>query len=131
MVKVAPHILEAIVKAAKAAPDTEICGLLIGAGDRIAEIAPSPNRHPDPARGFAICDELYARTQAQAREAGLAVVGCYHSHPSGDMTPSDMDVLAVQEDGFVWIIAAPHGAAAAWRAVMRPPVKGFEPLAIG
>jgi proteasome lid subunit RPN8/RPN11 len=111
-------------------PAAEICGLLIGAPGRITSVTPSPNRHPEPANGFAICDAVYARVQAKSRTSGLNVMGCYHSHPSGDLAPSQTDVLAVIEDSFIWIIANPGGQLAAWRAIARPPVKGFEPLQI-
>jgi desampylase len=128
MLHIAPSVAEAIRVHAMGSPSAEICGLLTGASGRIEGWIPSPNRHPEPANSFAICDAVYARTQRKARKAGLTVVGCYHSHPSGDVAPSQTDMLAISDDGFIWIIAAPDGRLAAWRAIARPPTKGFEPL---
>ncbi|HAH09392.1 MAG TPA: hypothetical protein DCL48_04745 [Alphaproteobacteria bacterium] len=126
---VLPHALrEAILVQAQASPREEICGLLIGDGLRVTALAPSPNIASEPEFGFAICDEIHARAQKTARLEGRAIIGCYHSHPSGEASPSQIDLLAIHEDGFVWMIATPTGALTAWRARQHGGVKRFEPL---
>lgn len=126
---IADAVLRRIRDAAATSPMQEICGLLTGDGASIHAAIPSPNRHPDPARGFAICDAVYATAQRNARAQGQTVLGCYHSHPSGETAPSETDMLAVQEDGFLWLILAPDGAFQVWRALSRGATKGFTPVA--
>ena len=95
--------------AAEAAADPrEICGLLLGSGDAIGDALALPNVAPQPARGFAIAPSDQFAAARYARAAGLAVVGCYHSHPSGNIAPSAADAAQAAEDGFYWLIV--HGA---------------------
>lgn len=122
--------VETIRTMAAATPKHEVCGLLVDAGLAI-EAHPSPNRHPNPARGFAICDAFYARLQREARARGAKIAGCFHSHPSGDTAPSQTDLLAASEDGFIWLICAPGGRMEAWRARVTAGTKSFQPVAIG
>ena len=121
--------VEEIVRAAAETPSVEICGLLVDAGQGLTAHL-TPNRHPEPERGFAICDAAHARIQREARARGGRIVGCFHSHPSGDTAPSEMDLLAAHEDGFIWLICAPDGRLQAWRARMRGGVKSFVPLSL-
>lgn len=95
--------------AAEAAADPrEICGLLLGSEDAIADALALPNVAPDPARHFAISPSDQFAAARFARAAGLAVVGCYHSHPNGNMAPSAADLAQAVQDGFYWLIV--HGA---------------------
>lgn len=114
-------------EAAAAAPSREICGLLIETRDGVGAHL-TPNRHPNPELGFAICDAAYATIQRTARAGGGTVIGCIHSHPSGETSPSETDLLAAAEDGFIWLICAPSGAMEAWRLRLQGGAKWFEPL---
>lgn len=120
---------DAIRRAAAATPDQEICGLLIEEQGGV-EAHLSPNRHPEPSLGFAICDAFHARTQRIARARGARIVGCFHSHPSGETAPSDTDLLAANEDGFIWLICAPDGRMRAWQARVRGGAKSFAAVAL-
>jgi proteasome lid subunit RPN8/RPN11 len=82
----------------------EICGLLLGRGDAIADAVAVPNVAPDPGRGFAISPADRIAVARSARSVGLGVVGCYHSHPSGNIAPSAADATQAVEDGFYWLI---------------------------
>jgi desampylase len=121
---------ELILAAAASSPSREICGLLLGRGPMIVEAHPTPNLHPEPETGFAVCDAAHARLQRQARARRLQIVGCFHSHPSGEGGPSETDLLAANEDGFVWLIATPAGGLAAWRARIGNGSKSFAPLTL-
>ncbi len=74
-----------------AAP-AECCGVLLGTRGAVSEVRPVRNVAPrgrfemDP-------DELLA-VLAEADDAGLDVVGSFHSHPGGRAEPSDVDVAA-------------------------------------
>ncbi|MBA4761679.1 M67 family metallopeptidase [Sphingomonas sp.] len=99
--------------AADAAP-LEACGLLFGDGavERASVIA---NVSDDPARRFEIDPAaLIAALQAE-RAGGDRVIGYWHSHPSGDATPSSTDAAMAAADGKLWLIVAGE-TVTAWRA---------------
>lgn len=100
-------LLDRFVAEAAADP-REICGLLLGRHDVIGDALALPNGAPDPARGFAISPADQFAAARSARAAGLAVVGCYHSHPSGIIAPSAADAAQAVQEGFYWLIV--HGA---------------------
>ena len=94
--------------AVEAATDPrDICGLLLGSDAMLGDALALPNAAPDPARGFAISPSDQFAAARTARAAGLAVVGCYHSHPSGILAPSAADAEQAVQDGFYWLIV--HG----------------------
>lgn len=113
------------IVAAAAASDDEICGLLLG---HPVEARACRNVHPEPARHFEIDPTVLLRAYREARAGGRAVIGCYHSHPSGGIVPSATDAAHAAPDGTIWLIVA-GGDAGAWRAVADGPVHGrFEPV---
>ncbi len=96
-----------ISEEARAAFPRECCGLIEGVrtGDavRAVGIHPVHNVSPDPDR-FEIDPAAHLRLRRTAREAGRAIVGCYHSHPNGRPGPSPRDLPG--EKDFLWLIAA-------------------------
>lgn len=102
----------------------EGCGLLVGQwkGDEllVTDIADSPNISEEAATAFEIDPGVRLKTQRAARDAGLEVVGHFHSHPNGEPRPSDCDrEQARMEPELVWLImglrwGGPQGLAA-WR----------------
>jgi proteasome lid subunit RPN8/RPN11 len=78
-------------------PD-EVCGLLIGVqqGDDkvVREVVPVENvweQVDERRRRFRIGPEMIAQEERRAREAGLVIVGFYHSHPDSEPRPSETD----------------------------------------
>jgi proteasome lid subunit RPN8/RPN11 len=74
----------------------ECCGALLGTdGDEtreIAEIVPLTNQRNDsPRNRFSITPEDVRDAEAAAREAGLDLIGWYHSHPDAPARPSEFD----------------------------------------
>jgi proteasome lid subunit RPN8/RPN11 len=74
----------------------ECCGALLGSdGDgarEIAEIVPLKNQRSDsPRNRFSITPEDVRDAEAAAREAGLDLIGWYHSHPDAPARPSEFD----------------------------------------
>jgi proteasome lid subunit RPN8/RPN11 len=123
-----------LAEAARAHP-AEACGLLLGeriagqAGgqERITAIAPTANVAADPTRHFEIDPAaLIAALRAERRGEGLALLGWYHSHPSGDATPSAVDQASAPRDGRLWAIIA-GGTVRVWRDA----AGGFEALPTG
>lgn len=102
---------------ANAAWPYEACALLLGSVSkgqvRVEDIAISDNITPgDPRTAFEVEPALYLRLQKAARSGGLAVIGVWHSHPSGRAEPSDADRARSVNASWVWLITATSGRSA-------------------
>ncbi|QGP78333.1 M67 family metallopeptidase [Sphingobium sp. CAP-1] len=113
-VAISRGLLEHIMALAAASRD-EICGLLLGRADRIEAIAPAANVAPDPARHFELDPATLIAAHRAARGGGPAVLGHYHSHPSGVAAPSATDAACAAPDGSLWMIVG-GGDVTLWRA---------------
>lgn len=116
-------VLAAIAAAAEAAYPNECCGLLVGrregAGETaifdITEAVPAPNVAPEPARHFEVDPAVLLATHRAARDAGLEILGPYHSHPNGAAQPSPTDTARAADAGMagtageVWLIVPVGG----------------------
>ena len=78
-------------------PD-EVCGLLVGAFDGadkvVRSVVPVENEWEaldQRRRRFLITPDVFRREERQARQAGLEIVGAYHSHPDHPPEPSETD----------------------------------------
>src|SRR4051794_37907155 len=99
--KISSTLLERLLTDTKNSPHAEICGLLYGSllyGSlgRIAEAEACANVAADPARSFEIDPAALFAAHRRARSGGapgadMAVIGHYHSHPSGAAVPSERD----------------------------------------
>ena len=111
--------------AAKTA-EVEVCGLLLGRDGRVEEARPCRNVAAAPARRFEIDPAALLAAHRAARAGGPAILGCYHSHPSGRAEPSQCDAAAAEPNGWLWLIVAGEEVGA-WRAVADGAVLGrFE-----
>ena len=73
-------------------PD-ECCGALIGADGRVTEAYALPNTTREgPRRRFLVRPSDYRAAEARADEAGLTLLGFYHSHPNHPAVPSQYDL---------------------------------------
>lgn len=109
-------VLEALAALARAAPDREVCGLLTGEEGLVTGHLPSTNVADDPATRFEIDPVMLLGALKAERNGDLAIVGCYHSHPSGDPVPSRTDAHDAAPDGKLWLILGLREAGL-WRAV--------------
>ena len=98
-------LLNEMLRAAAASPDTEICGLLLGQGSVVEAVRPCANVASAPEDSFEIDPAALIAAHRAARAGGPAVIGHYHSHPRGAATPSPRDAAAA-EPGSRWIIIA-------------------------
>ncbi len=114
---------------ADAAP-REACGLLFGGEDAVDAWQAAENVAEDPQQRFEIDPAaLFAALRAE-RAGGPRLVGYWHSHPSGDATPSATDAAMAAPDGKLWLIVAGE-TAALWRATEGGAVHGrFDPVAL-
>jgi len=101
-------VIEAMTTHARAESPHECCGLLIGRDDRIVESVPKPNTAADPARQYEVAPREYIAEmqRCRKRDDGLAVIGCYHSHPRSEPAPSATDRAAAFR-GFLFLILGP------------------------
>jgi proteasome lid subunit RPN8/RPN11 len=115
-------------QAAAAAP-REACGLLFGTHDAVTGMQAAQNVAEDP-EGFFEIDPatLFAALRAE-RAGGPAILGYWHSHPSGDAMPSAVDAAMAVADGKLWLIVAAE-AFTLWRAGSSGMHDRFEAVAI-
>lgn len=124
---------EAIQAVARAGHPFEVCGVFLGRGDgRVQRALPVANRETEmPRVRYQIAPEDLLRIQREAREAGLEIVGYYHSHPDHPARPSETDRRIAAEgisDGVFHVVVGVTGAgqteATAW--VFRDRSQSFE-----
>lgn len=115
VVGISSELLDRLIAEAARAHPHEACGLLYGTGERIDDAEIVANVAADPARGFEIDPAaLFAALRAE-RAGGARLIGYWHSHPTGDATPSATDTAMAAADGKLWLIIAGERATL-WRA---------------
>ena len=112
---ISSELLRRIIAEATASPAAEVCGLLLGRGGVVEEVRSCRNVAADPARRFEIDPATLLAAHRAARDGGPAILGCYHSHPSGPADPSTCDAAAAEPNGWLWVIVA-RGEAKVWEA---------------
>lgn len=98
-----------LLEHAAAESPREACGLLLGRVDGrrfvVVEAPPARNAETaDPERRFVLHPADLIGGEARAREAGLELLGAWHSHPRGDAAPSARDEREAQP-GWLTLIA--------------------------
>jgi proteasome lid subunit RPN8/RPN11 len=69
----------------------EVCGILGGTGGRVEKVYCMTNARPGPTT-YEMDPEEQFRVMKDIREAGLSMLGMFHSHPGGHAYPSSVDV---------------------------------------
>ena len=115
-VTISSELLGRLLAEAAASPNAEICGLLFGAAGSIEAAQACANVAADPARTFEIDPKALFAAHRRARGGARAVIGHYHSHPSGLPVPSPRDAAQAMGDGAIWIILG-GDEARAWQSV--------------
>lgn len=105
-VAIASTALDAIRRHVESGGAEEVCGLLLGGPGHVERAVAARNVADDRRRRFEIDPETLLATHREARLAGTAVLGCYHSHPDGRAEPSAIDAAAADQSGWLWLIAA-------------------------
>ncbi len=99
-------VFDQLVATAAADPVREVCGLLLGSDTHIASLSPARNVAADPARRFEVDPAVQFGAIRAARAGGAAVIGHYHSHPTGKAVPSACDAAMIARAGELWLIIA-------------------------
>lgn len=110
--------------AAATAPE-EACGLILGRAEGwlADELVACANVAEAPRREFEIDPAALLHWYKTLRGSDRAVIGVYHSHPTGNPAPSATDARRAWDKELVWLIVA-DDEIAAWR----PTEDGFAPL---
>ena len=113
MVAIAPEVLAAIVRHARRERPKECCGLLVGRRGRVMWAVAMRNVADSRVR-YRIDDAAHIEVRRVLRGFGppLAIVGVYHSHPAGDASPSETDVLEAMYPDWVQVIVGLKGRTA-------------------
>lgn len=106
IVRISSALSDRVIALAAACPDREVCGLLLGSGDRILDILPLANVAAAPADSFEIDPAGLLAAHRRQRGGGPAILGHYHSHPGGSAAPSPRDAAAASGDGRLWLVVA-------------------------
>ncbi len=108
-VRIRQTAVDDIVDHARAELPNECCGLLVGTADEVAWSVRASNLRQSPTR-FLIDPVAHFAALKRAREAGLSVIGAYHSHPGTAASPSETDLEEVSEPGFLHLIVSLRNA---------------------
>src|SRR5262249_8399241 len=108
-VKIARPLLLDIEQHGREGYPFEICGVLLGRGERRVErVVRAVNRETErPRVRYTIAPEDLLQIQRESREAGLEILGYYHSHPDHPARPSETDRLIAAgglSDGVLHIV---------------------------
>lgn len=131
---IAESVLAAVGAHASSAMPEESCGALlgyeVGGARRIVRAVAVENQEREaPERRYRIPASAVRVLESRAEEEGLAVVGYYHSHPTGVAVPSPED-LGEAWPWYSYLIVpveagtARPGTARSWR--LRDDREGFE-----
>lgn len=119
-----PHDCHKILRdAVERAYPEEACGILLGRRgevvDQAVRVIVCDNTAAEPRRRYAIAPEALIAAQRSAREAGLEILGFYHSHPDHPAGPSETDLREAHWPECVYLICGVEegrlASIAAWK----------------
>ncbi len=110
--KITDAQLKQIYAHAKETYPYECCGLLVGSfedGGLVRQVHRTTNQNKERTDHFIISGEAFAQVQFAADEAGLEIVGVYHSHPDWPPIPSQTDMESAWEEVYYLIVSLHEG----------------------
>lgn len=99
-----PGVAQSVFAHARDAGPNECCGILLGRGHHVAALHRAANLHVSPT-AFLIDPADHIAARRLARQAGLDVVGFYHSHPASAPVPSPRDIAEASYEEAIHLIA--------------------------
>ncbi len=96
MIHINQHLVNRMLKEAKAAYPHECCGLFVGTindtGKKVYEVYPVENKNKVRAADrYEIDPKEFDRIDREAAKKGWSITGIYHSHPDHPAEPSAFD----------------------------------------
>lgn len=110
--KITDAQLKQIYAHAKETYPYECCGFLLGHfedGGLTRQVQPATNQNRERTDRFVISGKEFARVQFAADEAGLEIIGVYHSHPDWPPIPSQTDMESAWEEIYYLIVSVHEG----------------------
>lgn len=98
-------LADEIVRHAKDEAPNECCGVLLGKGDAVSEVRPARNVKASPVE-YELDPKEHVEILRAADDAGLDVVGFYHSHTFSEAYPSVTDISKMSDWGYFYLIAS-------------------------
>ena len=93
MIKVEKAAWAAMVAHVESTYPKEGCGVMLGTEQLATQAVPLPNSYSGPQEDFFVLDpQDLARADGEARQAGLGIIGIFHSHPDCDAYFSKRDL---------------------------------------
>jgi proteasome lid subunit RPN8/RPN11 len=105
-VRIRRGIVDDLLAHASDEAPNECCGLLLGRTGLVERARRARNLQESPAR-FLIDPADHFAAMREAREAGLRVIGAYHSHPHSPPVPSETDMAEAIDEELLHIIVSP------------------------
>ena len=100
---------QAIVRHVLAEVPREACGLIAGRDSRAESIIPALNTAVDPLHFYEIDHRALVQSIFEIERSGLALIGIYHSHPTGDPIPSQTDIARAAYPDVAYLIVGLRG----------------------
>jgi [CysO sulfur-carrier protein]-S-L-cysteine hydrolase len=93
---------------AQGEPEHERCGLLAGCDGVITRVLHASNIAVDPATQYEIAPAELFQLMREIRDAGLQLLGIYHSHPHGVNVPSRTDIARAYYPDAAYFVISPQ-----------------------
>ncbi len=103
MIRIPEAILAVIRKLAEENPHIETCGYLAGNGEEAKEIFPMTNMDQSPEHFTFVPEEQFSVLD-NAAEAGLELIGVYHSHPVSPARMSAEDIRLAYDTSVFYLV---------------------------
>jgi len=87
-------LLDKVISHCKETYPNEACGLLAGKTNTVEKIYKITNIRQSTVN-YEMDSKEQLKCEKEIREAGLKVIGIYHSHPSSSAYPSQLDIVRV------------------------------------
>jgi len=117
MLKIPPAIINQLFDHARQGLPEEVCGYLAGSGREVSVHFPMTNIDHSPDH-FSFDPAEQFRVVRAARNAGLEILGNYHSHPSSAARPSEEDIRLAYDPDISYVIVS--------LAAEQPDIKSFR-----
>jgi [CysO sulfur-carrier protein]-S-L-cysteine hydrolase len=111
-IRLARDVAAEILSHARSKPDEECCGLLAGRCGVLTRALPGLNAAEQRAISYEIAPKELFCMMREIREAGLELLGIYHSHPDSDNQPSARDIERAYYPDAAYFILSAHANAA-------------------
>lgn len=105
MIVIPPPLITEIGEQAVAGYPYEVCGLMVGVGDRVERYVPCTNVAAS-ARVYTIDPKEHLKAELAAEKDALEIIGVVHSHTHSEAYPSPTDVAQAPDPNWHYVIVS-------------------------